>query len=66
MLLPVQHWIFGWQVVSVGKHRGGDVVEVHVTDRLLEVWSGNDLVKTVVRTSKGAIRKKRAGRPAQS
>lgn len=56
----------GWQVVSVGKHRGGDVVEVHVTDRLLEVWSGNDLVKTVVRTSKGEIRKKRAGRPAQS
>ncbi|MBW3668528.1 MAG: IS481 family transposase [Actinobacteria bacterium] len=49
-----------WQAFSVGKHRGGEVVDVHVTDTLLEVWSGAELVKTVVRTSKGGIRKKRA------
>jgi len=55
-----------WQVLSVGKHHGGEIVDVHVTDRLLEVWSGNDLVKTAVRTSKGEVRKKRAQRPAQS
>jgi transposase InsO family protein len=49
-----------WQAFSVGKHRGGEVVDVHVTDTLLEVWSGNELVRTVLRTSKGGIRKKRA------
>ena len=55
-----------WQQFSVGKHRQGETVDVHVSDRLLEVWSGNELIKTVVRTSKGETRKKRAGRPAQS
>ena len=49
-----------WQVFSVGKHRGGEIVDVHVHDELLEVWSGNDLLKTVLRTTKGGIRKKRA------
>jgi transposase InsO family protein len=49
-----------WQVFSVGKHRSGEIVEVRVTETLLEVWSGNELIKTVLRTSKGGIRKKRA------
>jgi hypothetical protein len=51
-----------WQVINVGRHRGGDVVDVHVTETLLEVWSGNELIKTVLRESKGEIRKKRAAR----
>ena len=55
-----------WQQVSVGKHHRGEFVDVHVTDRLLEFWSGNDLLRTVVRESKGDIRKKRASLPAQS
>ena len=55
-----------WQQVSVGKHRHGELVDVHVTDRLLEFWSGNDLLRTVVRESKGDIRKKRASKPVQS
>jgi transposase InsO family protein len=53
-----------WQQVSAGKHRAGEVVDVHVTSRLLEIWSGNGLIKTVVRTSAGQVRKKRASRPA--
>jgi hypothetical protein len=53
-----------WQVFSVGKHHGGEIVDVHVADRVLEVWSGADLIKSVVRTTKGDIRKKRAQRPA--
>jgi hypothetical protein len=53
-----------WQQVSVGKHRRGELIDVHVTDRLLEFWSGNDLLRTVVRESKGNIRKKRASKPA--
>ena len=41
-----------WQPFSVGKHRSGEIVDVHVTDRLLEVWAGNDLIKTVIRESR--------------
>ena len=49
-----------WQALSVGKHRGGRFVDVHVLDELLEVWDGNELIKTVLRTTQGGIRKKRA------
>lgn len=56
----------GWQQVSVGKHRHQEIIDVHVTDQLLEFWSGHDLIRTVVRQSKGDIRKKRASRPAKS
>ncbi len=51
-----------WHQFSVGKHHSGEIVDVHVTDRLLEVWAANDLIKTLVRTSGGEIRKKRAER----
>ena len=49
-----------WQQLSVGKHRGGHRVDVHVLLELLEVWDGNELIRTIARTSKGEIRKKRA------
>jgi transposase InsO family protein len=49
-----------WQAISVGKHRDGRRVDVHVLPELLEVWDGNELIKTVARTTKGEIRKKRA------
>ncbi len=55
-----------WQQVSVGKHYGGAIVDVHVTDRLLEVWLGNELIKTVLRASGGEVRKKRAERTAHT
>jgi transposase InsO family protein len=55
-----------WQQVSAGKHRAGEIVDVHVTTRLLEIWSGNELIKTIIRTTEGDIRKKRASKPAQS
>ena len=48
------------QVFSVGKHRAGELVDVRVTAQLLEAWCGMELLKTVLRTSKGVIRKKRA------
>lgn len=56
----------GWQQISVGKHRSGEVIDVHVTDHVLEFWSGHHLIRTIVRESKGDIRKKRASRPAKS
>jgi hypothetical protein len=54
-----------WQQFSVGKHRAGHPVDVHVTRELLQVWDGPELIKTIVRTSRGELRKKRAagGRP---
>jgi len=52
-----------WQQVSVGKHRGGETVDVHVSDRLLEVWSGNDLLRTLPRETTGPIRKRRPHEP---
>jgi hypothetical protein len=48
------------QVFSCGKHRSGHLVDVHVLDQLLQVWDGNELIKTVPRTTKGEVRKKRA------
>ena len=48
------------QVFSVGKHRGGTTIDVRVTEQLLEAWDGMELLKTVLRNSKGVIRKKKA------
>jgi transposase InsO family protein len=50
----------GYQQVSVGKHYSGTACDVLVTDTLLQFWIGNQLVKTVARTSSGQIRKKNA------
>ena len=46
-----------YQQVSVGQHFGGSACNVMVTDGLLQFWVGNQLLKTVVRTSKGDVRK---------
>ena len=48
------------QVFSCGKQRSGHLVDVHVLDTLLQVWDSNELIKTVPRTTKGEIRKKKA------
>lgn len=48
------------QAFSVGKSRSGRVVDVHVTEGVLEVWDGSELVKAVKRTTTGSIRKKKA------
>lgn len=47
----------GYQQVSVGKHFGGSACDGLVTAGLLQFWVGNELLKTVVRTSKGDVRK---------
>lgn len=48
------------QVFSGGKHRSGRTIDVRVTADLLEAWDRMELLKTILRTSKGEIRKKRA------
>ena len=52
-----------WQQVSVGKHHAGDRCDVQVGEQLLQFWIGNELCKTVARTSRGEVRKKRASIP---
>jgi len=50
----------GYQQVSVGKHFAGSPCDVLVTPSLLQFWVGDQLSKTVARTSIGDIRKKHA------
>jgi len=45
-----------------GKQRAGRIVDVRVLENLLEVWDGPELIKNVLRTSKGEVRKKKAER----
>jgi transposase InsO family protein len=50
-----------WQQICVGANRSGESVDVHVTDQLLQVWSGSELIKTVARREPGKeVRKKNA------
>lgn len=50
----------GWQQISVGKHRQGRPVDVHVQAKLLQIWDGAELIKSVTRQNPDTIRKKRA------
>jgi hypothetical protein len=36
------------------------LVDVHVHEHVLDVWIGNELVKSLLRDSKGVVRKKQA------
>ncbi|WP_238402523.1 IS481 family transposase [Cellulomonas sp. H30R-01] len=46
-----------WQV-SVGVHRAGERCDVLVDDHTLQFWIGNQLLRTVTRTSTGPVRNK--------
>ena len=50
------------QVFSVGKQRGGHIVDVRILENLLEVWDGPELIKNVLRTTRREVRKKKAER----
>ena len=49
-----------WQQVCLGRAAAGRSVDVHVTDRVIQVWDGPQLLKTVARASSGQVRKKHA------
>jgi transposase len=51
-----------WQQVCVGAHYAGSRCDVHVDGDLLRFFIGDDLVKTAARTSRAAVRNKRAFR----
>ncbi len=52
-----------WQQICLGKAAAGHQLDVHVSEQVLQVWDGNQLLKTVPRTSRGEVRKKRASIP---
>jgi transposase InsO family protein len=51
-----------WQEISCGKHHGGRRVDVHLQGPTLQIWDGDELLKTVLRTNDKEVRKKRAAR----
>jgi transposase InsO family protein len=53
-----------WQEINCGKNRAGHRVDVHLDGRKLEIWDGDELIKTALRTSDKEVRKKRGERRA--
>jgi hypothetical protein len=53
-----------WQQICLGTSHAGASVDVHVGPELLQIWSGPELIKTIQRTSRGEVRKKKASVPA--
>ena len=49
-----------WQQICLGVSHAGANVDVEVGEQLLQIWRGDELIKTVTRTSRGEVRKKRA------
>ena len=52
--------MLSWQQICLGKAAAGKSVDVYVTDRVIQVWDGNQLLKTAARTTTAEVRKKRA------
>jgi hypothetical protein len=52
-----------WQQICLGVSHAGANVDIHVLPDLLQVWSGDELIKTVQRASRGEVRKKNASVP---
>ena len=51
-----------WQEINCGKHRAGRRVDIHLQGPTLQVWDGEELLKTVLRTNDKEVRKKHAAR----
>jgi transposase InsO family protein len=51
-----------WQEISCGKHRAGRRVDIHLQGPTLQIWDGDELIKTVLRTNQKEVRKKHAAK----
>jgi hypothetical protein len=49
-----------WQQICIGISHAGANVDIEVGQKLLRIWCGDELIKTVTRTSRGEVRKKNA------
>lgn len=52
-----------WQQIVLGKAAAGRNVDVWVTDEVVQVYDGAQLLRTQLRQGTGEIRKKRASIP---
>jgi transposase InsO family protein len=51
-----------WQQISCGKHRGGRRVDIHLQGPTMQIWDGDELIKTVLRANHKEVRKKHAAK----
>jgi hypothetical protein len=51
-----------WQQISCGKYRAGRRVDVHFQGPTLQIWDGDELIKTVLRHNQKEVRKRHASR----
>ena len=51
-----------WQHINCGRHRAGRRVDVHLDGPTMQVWDGEELLKTVLRENGKEVRKKHAAR----
>jgi hypothetical protein len=49
-----------WQQISCGKHRAGRRVDIHLDGPTMQIWDGEELLKTVLRTNGKEVRKRHA------
>ena len=63
--LPLQGWTIAAREVKRGAFRATKV-DVHVDDQTMQIWDGEELIKTVLRTGFGEVRKKHAARARAS
>jgi transposase InsO family protein len=52
-----------WQQIALGRAAAGRDLDVWVTDEVVQVYDGDELLRTQLRKSSGEIRKKRASVP---
>ena len=52
-----------WQQVCLGVAAAGRNIDVWVTDKVLQFYDGDQLLRTEQRTNRGEVRKKRASIP---
>jgi transposase InsO family protein len=51
-----------WQQISCGKHRGGRRGDIHLQGPTMQIWDGDELIKTVLRANHKEVRKKHAAK----
>ena len=51
-----------WQQISCGKHRAGRRVDIHLQGPVMQIFDGEELLKTVLRNNGREVRKKHAAR----
>ena len=60
--LDQRHHLRGVAAISCGKHRAGHRVDIHLQGPVMQIFDGEALIKTVLRSNAKEVRKKHAAR----